>query len=413
MTSHSPFPPSPFSMPQHSMTSPSPFSMPQPLHQPLLQSPHPSSAMDVEMTPHSAPSSAPLSPMHLPQAHAQPHAPQLALPPTPEQTLGMPQKTWAKFSETSATERRRDVMGLPAPVNRPSPELSNFLYDKGGVKLEHQVKYGPGAGIESVDQSGLDTHYGDKTRPRLSQYSSNREHYVRAANEAGRPLTHQEYDVSQGIAPGPTSINHVIASGTGQNLMNQMTLQFHQGVSRFGTAKFGKDQGGMLNGIAEQAAAVGRMTGIGRAIQSEEAPQGPFARAVSGNPGGAGGSARDEHLVKRDTMMKNVLTAFQGNTPDKRFGGYKSYLKNTFDSFGNLRLGHGTGNGRVSTGLDVPLTSSMTPTARGERLYQANLTFGMPSMETAQKVQGGGGNYRSGIFTTTTTGLKLTSSTEK
>ncbi|ASL47774.1 hypothetical protein bAD24_III10285 [Burkholderia sp. AD24] len=334
-------------------------------------------------------------------------------PPPPEQVLGMPQKTWATFSAKSATEHRRDVMGLPAPVNRPSPELSNFLYDKGGPTLQHQVKYGPGAGINSSDQAKLDLHYGAKTKPRLTQYSSNREHYVRAANEASRPLTHQEFDVSKGNDPGATSINHVIASGTGQNLLNRMTLQFNEGVAGFGASMSRKDGAGVLRGIAQQAAAVGRMTGIGRAIQSEEAPQGPFARAVSSDPGGSGGAARDAHLVKRDTMMKNVLTAFQGSSPDTRLDSYKGYLKSTFDSFGNLRLGHGTGNGRVSTGLDVPLTSSMTPTPRGERLYQANLTFGMPSMETAQKVTGTGGNYRPGIFTTTTAGLKLTSSTEK
>ncbi|MFM0016309.1 hypothetical protein PQR46_36645 [Paraburkholderia sediminicola] len=404
---------SPFAMPQHSMMSPTPFSLPPP-HLTLLQSPRAPSAMDVDgPTPRGASPGAPLSPLLLPQTHALPQAPQPTTPLTPEQTLGMSQQNWAKFSERSATERRRDVMGLPAPVHRPSPDLSNFLYDKGGVKLEHQVKYGPGAGIGSSDQSGIDTHYGAKTKPRLTQYSSNREHYVSAANQTGRPLTHQEFDVSQRKDPGPTSINHVIASGTGQNLMNQMTLQFNQGVARVGTAKFGKDQKGMLTGIAQQAAAVGRMTGIGRAIQTEEAPQGRLARPVSDNPGGAGREPRDAHLFKRDTMTKNVLSAFQANTEQARYGAYKGYLKSTFDSFGNLRLGHGTGNGRVSTGLDIPLTSKMMPTARGERLYQANLTFGLPAMEVPQNSQAGGAKFRSGIFTTTTVGQKLTSSTEK
>ncbi|WGS52885.1 hypothetical protein LFL96_32445 [Paraburkholderia sp. D15] len=416
----------PFSTPQHS----TPLFTPPPLHQPLQQQPRQSStSMEIEThTPHTPTPSSPLTPMTLPQTHA----PQPTVQQTPEQVLGMSQQAWAKFSERSATENRRDVMGLPAPVHRPSPELSNFLYDKGGVKLDHQVKYGPGAGIDTTHQGQIDTHYGAKTKPRLTQYSSNRNHYVRAANESGRPLTHQEFDVSQGRNPGPTSINHVIASGTGQNLMNQMTMQFDRGVETFdsgraGLAKAGiakrdptkydasklgvlnRDRLDVLGGIAQQAAAVGRMTGIGRAIVTEEAP----LEVLSKNPGGAQGEQRHWHLGKRDAMAKNVLSAFQAPTLDARYSGYKSYLKSTFDSFGNLRLGHGTGNGRVSTGIDIPLTSSMTPTPRGERLYQANLTFGLPHMETAQTVSSGGASYRSGFFTTTSGGLKLTSSTEK
>jgi hypothetical protein len=401
-------------VPQHSMTPPTPFAMPHAspsLHQPLLQSTHAPTPMEVDSplsnAPHSGQASAALSPM----ASTSSHAPQPMPEQTPEQVLGsmVTPAGWAKFSARSATENRREAVGLPAAVHRPSPELSSFVYDQGGTKLEHQVKYGPGAHIDAASQTRINAHYGEDMKPRLSQYSSNRQHYVQAARDAGRPLTHQEFDVGRGVDPGPTSINHVIASGTGQNLLNQMTLQFNRGGADFAAATTPHDR---LRGVAQQAAAVGRMTGIGRAILTEEAPQGPSARPLSDRPLGPGRAQRDAHLQARDAMAGNVRTAFQANTPGERAGGYKTYLKNTFDSFGNLRLGHATGNGRVSTGIDIPLTSTLSPTPRGERLYHANLNFGLTSMETPAKVQAAGSNYRSGFFTTSG-GKKLSSSTEK
>lgn len=408
-TSHSS--PMPFSMmhgaplvPQHHTMPSTPFvfTMPQQL---VLTTTHTSTAMEVELpTSHGVSTGQGLSPM----LHGSVRSPS---PPLKDGLGTISESAWAKFSAHSATENRRDAVGLPAAVNRPSPELSNFLYDKGGPALDHQVKYGPGANIGKQDQARLETHYGANVMPRLSQYSSNRDHYVKAARGSGRPLTHQEFDVDKGVDPGPTSINHVIASGTGQNLFNQMTLQFNEGrrnVSDGMQPGLPVHQPNVRKGLAQQAAAVGRMAGIGRAILAEEAPRGSsFDHSL-----GPKTSQRDPHLRKRDAMLGNIRTAFDGGTQAERLGGYKTYLKNTFDSFGNLRLGHGKGNGRVSTGIDIPLTSSLTPTPRGERLYHANLNFGLTSMETPAKVQAAGSNYRSGFFTTSQ-GRKLSSSTEK
>lgn len=382
---------------------------PQPSHAPAQAS---SNAMvlsaPLAMPPRVAP---PPNPLAM-SSHGMPTlTPMTALQPSaaPLKTLDMNDDKWSDFFRRSTTERRRDLAGVPAPVQRPSPALSNFHYDTGGVPLGHQVKYGPTAAIGSNDQQELTRHYGHETSTRLSQYKTDHGHYVRSAQTAGRGLTEQEFIVDRDGKVGNASINHVIASGTGQNLMNQMTLAFNDGITTFQKRRENVESSGNENhrkaefgGIAKQAAAVARMTGIGRAMLTEEIPATPTDADL------------DVHVEKRNAMAKNVLTAFQGPSSGPRYQGFKDYLRDTFDSSGNLRVGHRTGNIRVSTGLDIPLTAGLTPTPRGERLYKANLNFGLPEMETpGERTSAAGTTFNAGIFTTTVSGQKLSSSKEQ
>ena len=114
----------------------------------------------------------------------------------------------------------------------------------------------------------------------------------------------------------------------------------------------------VAQGLAQQAAAVGRQQGYSRATLEER-------RGELSNP------AVD---AKRSQAMKNTLTAMQG-APDKRLPAYKEVLKDTFDAPGNLRVGNGLQNTKVSTGFDAPLDAKGKPTARAERLHQAHQDY--------------------------------------
>jgi hypothetical protein len=324
-------------------------------------------------------------------------------------------KGWEGFLNKRKAERAQDIVGANLTQHLTSSGLPPFIYDHGksAGELLHQVKYGPSAQLNKRSMSALNTHYGADVGPRLSQYSSDNRKYPEAARATGRPLTEQEHDIQKGKDPGSASINHLIASGTGQNLLNRMTMQFHEGQQNvFGSAKSPNGpqdaQKAMMKGFAMQAAAVGRMTGLGRAILAEETPNMGYGRD------------RVQTLFdKRMLMKRDVLKSFEGKDPTVRHESYKNYMKNTFDSFGNLRLGQGQGNGRVSTGFDMPLTSGGKPTQHGLRLHSALVTYGLPDMLHSASVQnqnyktGKSTKIRTGVFTVNTGSKILSSSKEK
>lgn len=281
------------------------------------------------------------------------------------------------------------------------PGSSPFIYDTGrqsGGKLGHQVKYGPGLGFSTQERGELHGHYGTKAvTTRYTQYNANRNVYVQSAQEMGRGLTVQEKDVSKGRNPGPTSIDHIIASGTGQHALNRSTLNFLDGQR---TAQDGNNSlRTRFGGIAEQAAAVGRMRGLGREILREETKA--FGYGTTFNHGGM--SEAQGFVEKRNAMSRDLLDAFENGNE----ASYKRYMKHTFDSPGNLRLGQASGNSRVSTGFDMPLDRHLKPTQRGERLLSAYRTFGFQDMMTDASA---GKRNNVGTFTTNLKGQKLSSS---
>lgn len=263
----------------------------------------------------------------------------------------------------------------------PKLNQTQFKVGNNNTKVGEQVKYGPTADLNKQQQQKLTDHYGEhgtektpqNSLNRLTQYSDSHTTYTNAAKKSGRPLTEQEALVAgsaKNKAPA-SSINHVIASGTGQNVFNHETLQFKEGVkntnearAKLSTATDPADiaaaQKQLRKGLAQQAAGVGRMQGYSRATLAER--KGELTPAqVQG---------------KRNETLQNTLTAMQGPNQAERFGAYKSVLKDTFDAPGNLRLGNRTQNTKISTGFDTPLDSNGKPTERAERLFQAHQTFG-------------------------------------
>src|SRR5262249_4786121 len=151
-------------------------------------------------------------------------------------------------------------------------------------------------------------------------YDKKHSTYVSAAEQSGRGLTEQEAKAkATGKNVKGASIDHVIASGTGQNIMNEGTLQFQEGkekVEQHYKASISKDatpedlqkaQKQVLSGIASQAASVGRMQGYSREILKER-------KGESGIDVGE----------KRNEALQNTLKAYQGKTQDERFDSYKS-----------------------------------------------------------------------------------------
>lgn len=281
-----------------------------------------------------------------------------------------------------------------------TPGTSPFYYDTGrssGGKLLHQVKYGPGIGFSANERGLLHQHYGTKkVTSRYTQYNPNRTTYVNAAQAMGRGLTVQELDVSRGRNPGPTSIDHIIASGTGQHMLNRTTLEFLAGRS---TATSGDDLQTKFSGIAQQAAAIGRMRSIGREILREESRTEGYGSVI----GGGGMNEAEAFVAKRNRMAKDLHKAFDQGSE----GHYKRFMKHTFDSTGNLRLGHSSGNSRVSTGFDMPLDRRLDPTQRGIRLFNAYRDFGYSDMQTLTALTK---RNNAGMFTSNQKGQSLSSS---
>ncbi|MHA7634308.1 hypothetical protein [Corallococcus sp. M7] len=273
------------------------------------------------------------------------------------------------------------------------PKLGQTQFKIGNntTKVGEQVKYGPTADLNDAQKQKLTQHYGEhgtqktpqNSLSRLTQYSDSHSTYTNAAKASGRPLTEQEAQVAgsaKGKAPA-SSINHVIASGTGQNVLNHETLQFKEGVKnanegaqKLSTATTPQQKAAaqkqIQQGLAQQAAGVGRMQGYSRATLEE--------RHGELTPGQVQG--------KRNNALQNTLTAMQGPDQATRFGAYKDVLKDTFDSPGNLRLGNRTQNTKISTGFDTPLDANGKPTERAERLFHAHQTFGPDRLLTEDRL---------------------------
>lgn len=254
-----------------------------------------------------------------------------------------------------------------------------------------QAKYGPTADITKQQQEELKQHYGARENEkgsnpleRQTQYDKKHSTYVKAAEQTGRPLTEQEAVAKATGKNAPdASINHVIASGTGQNILNEGTLQFKQGQKtvneKYKTAvsdpknsspeTVSAAQKEVRSGIAQQASAAGRMQGYSREILKER--QGEKGIDVG---------------KKRNETLQGTLKAFQGKTPEERMGAYKNVLKETFDSPGNLRVGDSSANTKVSTGFDAPLDATGKPTEKSERLLHTHKTFAPDRLLTDERL---------------------------
>lgn len=284
-----------------------------------------------------------------------------------------------------------DRGGLPA-ITRPD----RFVYEPERYRdQKSQVKYGPGEGLSPEDQElAYQKIYGatpptafsdaDAARPllkkrprqpkdkqsaifeRLTQYDDSHGAYLEHAHRTGRPLTVQEQTAQDRRDNAPdSSINHVIASGVGQNTLNQSLAHFSRGAGamptrdHLGPALDDDDRRrDLAKSLGLQAAAVGRMQMYNRAIalENHKAPD-------------SADSSQPAVTAARHELLRDTLALMEHGGLDR----YKGLLKKTFDSPGNLRVGHEGANGAVSTGLDVELTPQGLPTPRSSRLQEAHL----------------------------------------
>jgi hypothetical protein len=256
---------------------------------------------------------------------------------------------------------------------------SSFQLKKGG-----QVNYGPAESLTEKEKQDLQTHYGVKdgknegVLERKDQYNSKHKTYVNAAHATGRRLTEQEAIAQKTGKQAPNaSINHVIASGSGQNIINHETLRFNQGRTQVEQSKklpSSEKQKAMQSGIAHQAAAVGRVQGLNRAIINERHGE-SLAHVKDKERIYGGQKGQIDSVSTRNQSLQHTLTAFQGDTPDLRKQAYRDVLKMTYDSPGNLRVGDEYGNNQASTGFDAPLNCEEKPTERADRLLEAYKTY--------------------------------------
>lgn len=210
----------------------------------------------------------------------------------------------------------------------------------------------------------------------------------------------------------------------------------------------------VITGLANQAAAIARMRGIGRAIINEETSTSGYGEVIKID-------ISDEVNIfnKRKKMSDDINVAFgnrgvslsqilskpnqqrrrsysendsyrttqSDSTPQKRgrsrsftlnvslvkearLTAYINYMRYTVDSVGNLRLGDIVGNNQIGAGFDMPLTSDLEPTERGLRLLNALYTYGLPDFETPGTHGSGNSTYTTGIFSTDSQGNRLSSS---
>ncbi|MGV6874911.1 hypothetical protein ACUSIJ_19750 [Pseudochelatococcus sp. B33] len=278
-----------------------------------------------------------------------------------------------------------------------------------------------------------------------------------SAIESGRKLTTHEWDVFQNWndprSVPDVSVAHILGSGLVQNLLNRMILQFRDGeaISRGEEADARRR---LIQGLAMQAAAIGCMRGIGRAIIEEEpvahgygeelvvhgyrdepvehadAPpatsptQADKRRLMAqdidvalGNVPAPSQRMRSGRESRRDTTAAAAsspaggrgTSAVTARNPERQEA-YLSYLMHTVDSPGNLRLGSRQGNSIVGAGFDMPLTEEGKPTKRGLRLYAALKAYGPPDMEECRKLEVCGDTYHTGHFTIDKEGHRLSSS---
>jgi hypothetical protein len=378
-------------------------------------------------SPDSAPSSSATTSRGLPEA-----ATSSAAPKRKRTRADLPQADGAGPSGTHG-----DTFTPATKKSRPTPSWNGTGYVLGGTAAQ-TVQYGPRAGLKSdeeqqrlrrpeqlgQDEQRLNTHYGvaghkSEVLERQNQYARNHKVYVDAARKSGRELTAQEAIAERTgkNAPG-ASINHIIASATGQNTLNHETLRFVKGAERVrdnpqaegepGPAAQKAREQQVVLGLAEQAAAVGRVQGLSRAIINERGKELKAEEVLSNNPRllrreleelNAALRARGQDplnlqaplnpaevkeklsiagvpaLLDPVKLMRNVTlrqtgVAFDG-PPQERLPAYKALLKNTYDSPGNLRVGDAKANNTIRTGFDAPLGSDGRPTARSERLREA------------------------------------------
>ncbi len=286
---------------------------------------------------------------------------------------------------------------------------------RGQVNLANQVNYGPTAHLNPGQIQALGQHYGVRNRgqnagrgyaeTRITQYNTRHMTYVRAAQATGRGLTIQERQaLRRNGQASNASINHIIASGTGQNIINHETLRFQVGRAQVNqhlqTAlaqpqnlqQAQQVQGARLNvlqGIARQAAAVGRTQGYSRAIINERGGEQMRStvssrRIYGANQVGAGNALNVGQT--RNRALQLTLTAFQGGGQRQRYRSYRDLLNMTYDSPGNLRVGDSYGNNLVSTGFDAPLDANRQMTGRARRLAHAHLSDGPDRLLTQQNL---------------------------
>jgi hypothetical protein len=281
----------------------------------------------------------------------------------------------------------------------------------------NQVRYAPNKDLTEPQKQELVDHYGSRQSGktvksplgRLTRYDPKHSTYVTSAEQTGPPLTEQETLAKQTGKNAPnSSIHHVMAAGTGQNILNPETLRFNQGAKQVddhdktATAEPPRSEvpaaraqamqedgrlarGKVRKGFADQAAAVGRMQGCSRAILGE------------GKGEVKGGKAFDVDAARNDALQ-GTLTAFQGKStaqalsqtpaqgPESRFEAYQGEMKNTFDSPGNLRVFAAEANKKVNTGFAAPLDAQGKPSARANRLLDAHQNYGPDRLLTDKRL---------------------------
>lgn len=326
----------------------------------------------------------------------------------PPSNSAAPKSTGTGVSKPSQSSDRTSNQLLPANASPSYRYVSQ--QDKQGAHTVQggQINYGPGKNLTPVEKQALKTHYGENGKTfadkRLDQYDSSHQTYVEAvkgrnklkvAEGTNRPLTEQEQVAKDTKKNAPnSSINHIIASGTGQNIRNHETLRFNQGKAQVdGAANLSPAdrQKKISLGLANQAAAVGRVQGYNRAIIDERHDEPlnnhPTTKRIYGQHSGTLDSEKT-----RNQAMKHTLTAFQGKNPDERSQAYKDVSKMTFDSPGNLRVGDKYGNNQASTGFDAPLDRNSKPTPEAERLLAAHQAFVPDHLENQMFTKDADGN---------------------
>lgn len=360
-------------------------------------------------------------------------------------------------------------------------------------------------------------------RKRMTQHYRSAEVYFLAALQSQRALTEHECATQKSDTVEDKSVCHIIANVTVQCMLNHMTLQFimgsnaasnamtalHGAQARFAISEqrllatchtlndkqattadlqggSGRAQAGVspelearwgsydekyaqlhkaaapvMAGLAQQAAAIARMRGIGRAIIEEEPATAGYGEKCNFS---SSESEKAKKIHKRNLMARDVNLAF-GNTPNMasilrqkahkdanhrgeggieaggnwktqkrkransapcggqkgipndlslakqtRLKAYINFMRNTADSVGNLRLGSSVGNGLVGAGFDMPLTHDLKPTKQGEHLLKALQAYGLSELTIAEKKTDGGSPYTTGIFSTDKDGKRLASS---
>lgn len=334
----------------------------------------------------------------VPMELAESEQPTLSVPASPTAPTPLPLAPVAPATQLPATTDEQPLARL-SPDRGGKPAIARpdrFVYEPERYRdQKSQVKYGPGEGLSPEDQElAYQKIYGAKpptavtdanaSRPllkkrprqpkdkqsaifeRLTQYDDSHGAYLEHAHRTGRPLTLQEQVAQDRRDNAPdSSINHVIASGVGQNTLNQSLAHFSRGADAMPTG----DQLGpalddadrrreLARSLGLQAAAVGRMQMYNRAIalENHKAPD-------------SADSAQPAVTTARNELLQDTLALMEQGGLDR----YKGLLKKTFDSPGNLRVGHDGANGAVSTGLDVELTPQGLPTPRSSRLQEAHL----------------------------------------